>query len=263
MSGLDELLSGALGGSAIGKIASMLGSDEGGTQNALSAALPQLIGRLQSNASTTDGANALDAALGKHDGSVLDDVNGYLDRGDHDGSQGRFVSKVFGDDRESTVNSLAGQTGMDMSKIVKLLGILGPIVLGAMSKSGARSQGSGGLAGALGGLFGGGGGAGGAGGLGGLLGGLLGGGGAGGGLGALLGDALGGGSQGLSGAANLSGSGVAASGAASVGGGGAGGAIGKVSGMLDRDGDGSPINDIQKMAKSGFGQKLLGMLKKR
>jgi hypothetical protein len=231
MSGLDQLLGNALSGGALAKIAGQLGTDEAGAQGALSAVLPQLLGRLQSNASTTEGAEALQGALGQHDGSVLDDVDGYLDRGDQDGSQDRFVSKVFGADRDTTVNALAGQTGFDMSKITSLIGVLGPIVLAAMSKSGAQAGGAGGLAG--------------------VLGGLLGGGGAGGMLGSLLGAAGGG-----SGAAG----GLGGTKAASAG---AGGVVGKVSGMLDRDGDGNPMNDIQKMAKSSMGQKLLGMLKKK
>lgn len=230
MSGLDQLLGNALSGGALAKIAGQLGTDEAGAQSALSTVLPQLLGRLQSNASTTEGADSLQGALGQHDGSVLDDVDGYLDRGDQDGSQDRFVSKVFGADRDTTVNALAGQTGFDMSKITSLIGVLGPIVLAAMSKSGAQAGGAGGLAS--------------------VLGGLLGGGGAGGMLGSLLG-----GPQAATTQVSTGGRKAATAGA--------GGVVGKVSGMLDRDGDGNPMNDIQKMAKSSIGQKLLGMLKKK
>ncbi|MBY0519510.1 MAG: hypothetical protein K2P79_03685 [Sphingomonas sp.] len=40
-----------------------------------------------------------------------------------------------------------------------------------------------------------------------------------------------------------------------AGGGGAGGMMGQISGMLDRDGDGNPINDLAGMAGGLFGKK--------
>jgi hypothetical protein len=192
MSGLESLLGSALGGGAMSKIAAQLGTDEQGAQSAVSAALPQLLGRLQANASHEEGAASLHKALGKHDGSVLDDVDGYLSRGDHDGSQDRMLSKVFGADRDQEINSLAGKTGLDTGKAAGLIGMLGPIVMAAMSRGGGAGGGAGGLASMLGGLMGGGAGAGAGGGLGALLGGLLGGGGGGGGA-DMLGSLLGGG----------------------------------------------------------------------
>jgi hypothetical protein len=222
MSGLEDLLGSALGGGAMAKIAAQLGTDQQGAQSAVSAALPQLLGRLQSNASHDDGAASLQKALAKHDGSVLDDVDGFLERGDHDGSQDRMVSKVFGADRDSEINSLAGKTGLDSGKAAGLIGMLGPIVLAAMSRGGGAggAGGAGGLASMLGSLMGGGGAGGGAGGLGALLGGLMGGGaGAGGGGADILGSLLGGG-----GSADKDGDGEP------DGGGGLGGMLGKMLG---------------------------------
>jgi hypothetical protein len=224
MSGLEDLLGGALGGGAMSKIAAQLGTDESGAQSAVAAALPQLLGRLHSNASQEDGAASLHNALAKHDGSVLDDVDGYLDRGDHDGSQDRMVSKVFGGDRDQEINALAGKTGLDAGKAAGLIGMLGPIVMAAMSRGGGGAggaDGAGGLAGMLGGLMGGG--AGGAGGgLGSLLGGLMGGG-AGGGGADMLGSLLGGGA---SGGTDTDGDGQA------DGGGGLGGGLGGMLGKM-------------------------------
>lgn len=250
MTGLQDLLGSALGGNTLGALASQLGADESQTKAAVSTALPALLGRLQSNASTPEGAESLHKALGQHDGSVLDDVQGFLGKGDHDGSQDRMLGKVFGNDRDTEINALAGKAGLDPSMMAKLMGALGPLVLGALTKSGAGASGAGGLGSMLGGLLGGG-----SGGAGGGLG----------GLGDMLGSVLGGGSSALGGggASHLSGAAGAAGQAGSSATAGAAGGLGKMANMLDRDGDGNPMNDVQQMAKSGIVQKLFGFLKKR
>ena len=122
------------------------------------------------------------------------------------------------------------------------MAMLAPMLMGALGKAGGGDLQPSGLSGMLGGLLGGGGGGGG---LGAMLGGLLGGGG--------LGSMLGGGG----------GSGDAAT-ATPAGGGAAAGMMGKVTGMLDQNKDGSITDDVKRMAgKGGLLQKLMGMLKKK
>ena len=88
-----------------------------------------------------------------------------------------------------------------------------------------------------------------------MLGGLLGGGG--GGIGAMLSGMLGG--AGSPGGAPK----VAMTGAASSAGSGASGAIGKVTGMLDRNKDGSVIDDVKEMAKNPMVKNFLAKLFRR
>jgi hypothetical protein len=239
MAGIEDLLTGALGGGALSKIAAQLGTDEAGARSAVGAALPKMVGRLQQNASSDDGAQALSDAINRdHDGSVLDGVDDHFDRGDSDGMGSKILGKVFGADRDGVEDELAQETGLDKSKAAGLMGMLAPVLLGSLGRAGASQGGVSpqGLSGMLGGLMGGGGGAGG--GMGALLGGLLGGGGAGGALGAL-------------------------GGLAGGGGGAKSGPLGAVTNMLDRDKDGSIIDDVQDMARSGLGQKILGFLRRR
>ena len=248
MSGLDQILGGALGGDMLAKIAGQLNTDEAGAQKAVGAALPALLGRMKANADDPAKAEALAAAVNKdHDGSVLDglgDKLGGLFGGDAQGS--KIVGKVFGDDTDAVHDQVAAEAGIDKGQAAGLLGALAPMVMGALGKSGQGSGGvqAQGLSGMLGGLMGGGGG------LGGMLGGLLGGGAAG-GLGSMLGGLAGGG-------------GGAAGGAA-------GGMMGKVTGMLDQNKDGSVVDDITKMVSGGGGaaggggmlSKLMGMFRKK
>ena len=77
---LDSLNS-ALGDNAIGQISQQLGSDPATTGSAVSAALPVLISALAKHSSSPGGADALQAALQQHDGSVLDDLASHFGGG--------------------------------------------------------------------------------------------------------------------------------------------------------------------------------------
>ena len=242
MAGLADILGGALGGDALSKLAAQLGTDEGGAQKALSAALPTMLGRLKENADTPEGAAALADAVNKdHDGSILDQVGSLFGGGDASGEGSKIIGKVFGGDAPAAHQYIAQNGGIDTAKAAGLLSMLAPLVLGALGKAGKSSGGlqADGLSGMLGGLMSGGGG------LSSILGGLLGGG----------GNAA---STGASGASS------SASGTASSATSAAGGMMGKVTGMLDQNKDGNVTDDIKRMAGSGgILQKLMGMLKKR
>ena len=239
MAGLADILGGALGGDALSKLASQLGTDEGGAHKALSAALPTILGRLKENADTPEGASALAAAVNKdHNGSVLDQLGSLFGGGDTSGEGSKIIGKVFGGDATAAQQYVADNGGIDSSKAAGLLSTLAPMILGALGKAGSSSGGlqAGGLSSMLGGLLGGGGG-----GLSSILGGLMG---------------------GAGGAASSAGSAATSTvGAASSA---AGGMMGKVTGMLDQNKDGSVTDDLKRMTGSGgILQKLMGMFKKR
>ena len=66
-----------LGPESIQQISDALGADPATTSNAISMALPALLGGLSQNAAHPQGAAALDQALGAHDGSILDNLGGF------------------------------------------------------------------------------------------------------------------------------------------------------------------------------------------
>jgi len=214
MSGLLDLITGSLDSKALGQLGSQIGASPQQTGNAVQAALPLLLGALQRNAASPQGASALAGALDRdHDGSVLDDVAGFFSR-TATGSDVRSLDHIFGGKRASVESALSRASGFDGTQISQLLAQLAPLVLGALAKArasnaapsaGAAAGGGLGdlLSGAMGQLHSS------SSGLGGLLGGLLdadgdgsvaddilgkalGGSGSGGGLGGLLGGLLGG-----------------------------------------------------------------------
>jgi hypothetical protein len=149
MSMLD-ILQQRLGGDAVNQISRQLGTDPSTTQTAIAAALPMLVGALARNAQDPGKAGALANALGRHDGSVLDDVAGYLGRGDTGDGAG-ILGHVLGARQETVQTGLGQAAGLDPSKAGMLLSMLAPLVMGALGKA-QREKGldTGGLAGMLG-----------------------------------------------------------------------------------------------------------------
>lgn len=186
----------------IGDIAAQFGLDEATAKQAVTQALPGLLGGMAVNASSEEGATKLTAALKKHEGAKLKGLDS-VDTADGQ----KIVKHVLGDKEQDVALALGSQGEGGLGDIIqKLLPVLAPIVMGFLANKlggGAAAQGTqtaqtgGGIGDLLGGLLGGGGSnSNDAGGIGDLLGGLLGGGSgsnqSGGGLGGLLGGLLGG-----------------------------------------------------------------------
>ncbi len=171
---LQQLLSGRAD-----QIGAKIGADPAQTEQAISAALPALLAGLQEQA--TPGSGLQQAIEQDHDGSILDDLGGYLNGTANlsprttDGEG--ILGHVLGDRQQPVAQALSSRTGLDMNTIMQLLPLLAPIVMGMLGKQArSGSADSGGGMGDLGSILGGlTGGSGSSGGLGDLLGGLLGG----------------------------------------------------------------------------------------
>lgn len=134
MSSLFDLLSSQLGGDAIGQISRQIGADEEGTSKAVAGALPMMMAALSRNAQSQDGAASLFNALSRdHDGSLLDDLGGFLGQA-QSGPGEDILGHVFGNRRSSVESGLSQLSGLDLGSIGKLLPILAPIILAALGK---------------------------------------------------------------------------------------------------------------------------------
>ena len=79
MSSLFDQLSQHVNADTVSKIATQIGATPGQTQAAVSAAMPMLLGALARNSATPQGADGILGALGRdHDGSLLDNLGGLL-----------------------------------------------------------------------------------------------------------------------------------------------------------------------------------------
>jgi hypothetical protein len=132
---LTEMLTQQLAGGAIMQISNKLGIDPGTAGKAVAIALPLLIAALARNSSTPSGANALDQAVARdHDGSILDDIGGFLNSGNTADGAG-ILGHVFGNQQNSIEGAVAQRTGLDAGSAGQLLAMVAPLVMGALGKT--------------------------------------------------------------------------------------------------------------------------------
>jgi hypothetical protein len=220
MFSLQDLLGAAQGNEAVDQISNQVGAEPSMVNTAIQYALPAILGGLANNAATPDGAQSLDNALAQDHsgGGILGNLGGLgsliLDQSTptpREANAGGILGHIFGNNQGAVAQEVSNQSGLGIGQVAQILMMLAPIVMGYLGQKKQQENV-------------------GADGLGGLLGGLLGGGQqaapAGGGIGDLLGGLLGGGqSQGAS-----------------------SGMGGLASAILDKDRDGSAMDDIASMA---------------
>lgn len=137
---LLDMLQSQLAGEPSAQIGKQLGTDQAGAQKAIGAALPVLMAALAGNARQKEGAVSLGQALEKdHDGGILDDLQGFLGRGDTREGEG-ILKHALGSRRVAVESEVAKQTGLDTSAISGLLPMLAPLVMGALGRQ-KRQQG--------------------------------------------------------------------------------------------------------------------------
>ena len=140
MSSLLEMLTQQLGSDQrLGKLSGQIGADQAATKNAVGAALPVLLGALARNSSQPQGAEALDRALSKHDGAILNNLDGFLDKPDVTDGNG-ILGHLLGAKRNAVESGIGKASGLDPAMITKLLPMLAPVVLGAVGQQ-KRQQG--------------------------------------------------------------------------------------------------------------------------
>ncbi len=132
---LLKMLTQQLGGGAAKDISRQLGADETTTQHAMAAALPMLLGALARNASNPDGARALHNAIRKdHDGSVLDNLSGFIQNPDAKAGNG-ILRHVLGNKRNNIEAGVAQASGLDAGNVSKMMTMLAPVVMGSLGRS--------------------------------------------------------------------------------------------------------------------------------
>ena len=129
-----EALLGLLQGQDIGNLASQVGGNEGEAKNGVMAALPAMLAALGKNAGTEKGAEELNNALEKkHDGSILDNLSGYLSNPDLKDGAG-ILNHLFGNQTSNVANAVSQSSGLDTNGSMKMLQMLAPILMGMLGQ---------------------------------------------------------------------------------------------------------------------------------
>jgi hypothetical protein len=120
----------------IARIADALGLDRGNTQTAVGAAVPALLAGLCNTAAQPGGAQKL-ADAARQQASTLDNLASMTagsmpatlaDTGS------RMLSSLFGGTQSALAGSIAKSAGMSEGESTSLLGMLAPVVMGAIAK---------------------------------------------------------------------------------------------------------------------------------
>ena len=129
-----EALLGLLQGQDLGNLASQVGGNEGEAKNGVMAALPAMLAALGKNAGTEKGAEELNNALEKkHDGSILDNLSGYLSNPDLKDGAG-ILNHLFGNQTSNVANAVSQSSGLDTNGSMKMLQMLAPILMGMLGQ---------------------------------------------------------------------------------------------------------------------------------
>jgi hypothetical protein len=138
MSLLENVLQ-QFSGPALSALSGQLGANESQTQSAIANALPILVSALSNNASNGSGASALANALdADHDGSILDDVMGFVTNGAGGGMGAGILKHLLGGQDAPQQNAAAAAvsqtSGLSMAQVGSLLMTLAPIVMAYLGK---------------------------------------------------------------------------------------------------------------------------------
>lgn len=142
MSSLIETILSELTQEKVNGIAKSLGENPEKTQSAVKEALPLLVGALSEKSKNPIAVSMLSSLLDKNnDGSMLDDVLAMITGGgssssvEHGAGAGdTLLQLLLGADSDSVKQRVATSSGVELSSVAKLLPLLAPVVLAALSK---------------------------------------------------------------------------------------------------------------------------------
>lgn len=144
MSGILDLLNSDMGRQLVSGMSSQLGQDQSKTANALTSALPLILGAMNRNATSSEGASGLMGALSKHDGGIFDQI------GDIFGNQNKaqevmqdgdgILGHIFGEKKENVTQAISQSAGLDMGSAANMLKMAAPFIMGYLGKQSRQNN---------------------------------------------------------------------------------------------------------------------------
>ena len=136
MSSILDTVMQQMQGGGIQQLSKSLGLGEDDVSNVVSGAIPALMGSLIKNGGSSDGAASLLGALDRdHDGSILDDVAGFLGQSGSADAGAGILRHALGAKQSTVETALSKSTGVDAASAGKILAMVAPIVMGALGKA--------------------------------------------------------------------------------------------------------------------------------
>ncbi len=136
MSALHDILGQLVQPGTVDAVSQKTGIAPGSAATVIASALPLLVAGLARNAQSPDGASSLASALTRdHDGSVLDNLAGFLGSGQAASAGAGILGHVFGSRTETMSSALGRTAGVDAGQAQQVLAMLAPLVLGALGRT--------------------------------------------------------------------------------------------------------------------------------
>ncbi|WP_317131223.1 MULTISPECIES: DUF937 domain-containing protein [unclassified Polaribacter] len=133
VTGILDLLDSDLGKSIIAGVIDSTGNDSNKTSSVLTMALPVLMKAMERNAKTPERAAGLMNALsGKHDGSILDNLDGLFGGGVKDALKqdgAGILSHILGSKQQGVEQIIGQKAGLDASSVANILKVSAPILM--------------------------------------------------------------------------------------------------------------------------------------
>ena len=135
MDNLTSILMNTLGQGGLETMAQKAGVQKDQAASALEGIIPSILGGMAKNTRSEEGAGSLLGALERdHDGSILDNIGGFLGGDDTGGMGAGILKHVLGGNRASVENGLGQKTGMSSSQISSLMNMVAPLIMGYLGK---------------------------------------------------------------------------------------------------------------------------------
>jgi hypothetical protein len=147
MTSILELLQSNVGKTLINGVAQKTGATPDQVSVVLQQAMPLLIGAMQRNAATPQGAQQLSNALEdpRHNGGILDMLGGMLENNENGTSQllsegSGILGHILGSKQSNVENAIAQTSGVDSSTVSQILKMGAPILMGLLGKEKQNSN---------------------------------------------------------------------------------------------------------------------------
>ncbi|WP_310991807.1 DUF937 domain-containing protein [Aequorivita marina] len=138
MASILDLLSSDMGKQLIKGASAQTGQSSDKTATVLSMALPTILGAMQRNAESPEGAKSLNNALedNRHDGSILNQLGGLLGDGGADSSLmndgAGILNHVLGGKQSKVENNISRASGVDSQSVGKIIQMAAPVIMGLL-----------------------------------------------------------------------------------------------------------------------------------
>lgn len=136
MNFITQMITQQVAGVAARALSQRLGVSEATAERAVQIAVPLILAALARNAARPEGAQELHQAVNNdHDGSIFDNVAGYLGNPQAAANGAGILGHVFGEQQGAIQNNLAQAAGIDPNAAGSILETVAPLVMGAVGQT--------------------------------------------------------------------------------------------------------------------------------